>query len=121
MASAGGDPGGPELWELRKVALDRTYEGLPLATLRQWMLEARIDADDLLRPAGTSDWRRADAVPELARFFAAPQAAGAERLDAGAFSRSYRRNAGRASGAEATTVDLTPFIDITFLLLRKEK
>lgn len=99
-------------WSLKKTSIDRTYKSLPLETLQTWIIEARIDPDDLLMGPGDKTWRRADEIPEIAKYFA-PEGGG-EVITGGTFGS---RQLFGQKGEGELAVDLTPFIDITFLLL----
>jgi len=107
-------PPSPGSWRLRKVALDRTYADLTRERVEQWILEARIDPDDLVLPPGATEWVTAAQAPGLSRLFS-PAALGTERLDMGTFGASFQRS--RRARTGDTEVDITPFIDCTFLLL----
>lgn len=98
-------------WQLEKPELGQVYKDLPLATVKQWILEARIDASDSVKGPGTDGWVEARMVPELARFFS-PQSVGTDVISSADIGNPFGRREEEDLG-----VDLTPFIDITFLLL----
>jgi biopolymer transport protein ExbD len=88
------------------------YSGLPLGTLRQWVLEGRIEtSDELQRPEGTT-WYTASSLPELTRYFL--DGRGSEVISGGSFGSRKLFGERRE---EELGIDLTPFIDVTFLLL----
>ncbi len=67
--------------DLRIVRQQREYTAVPMSTLAQWAAEGRLEADDLVRPVGGSNWLAiahvnefAGHVPKAATAAAAPQA-----------------------------------------------
>jgi len=100
-----------EAWQFKKADSGQVYKDLPLATLQQWILEARIDAQDPVKGPGMADWAQAGAVPELLRYFS-PQRVGSDLISSADVGNPFG-----SRDEEELVMDLTPFIDITFLLL----
>ena len=98
-------------WQVKKDDSGQIYQDLPLHTIQQWILEARVEPNDLVRGTVMPDWLPANQVPELQRFFS-PRAMGSDVISRGDASNLFGRRE-----VEELGIDLTPFIDITFLLL----
>lgn len=113
---------GEQAYDLKVVALNREYLGLPLSTLMQWAMEGRIAPTDLVRPSGSETWQVVTDVREIAHIMPygpvrepslmheqVPEQAADE-----AATWTVRRPRRRG---EEIDLDMTPMIDVTFQLL----
>ncbi|BBM88264.1 ExbD/TolR family protein [Candidatus Uabimicrobium amorphum] len=98
-------------WHLKKRDSGKVYKDLDLGTLKTWILEARIEADDYVANSETKKWAKASSLKILQSYFA-PSATGSDVIS----SRDLRFG-WNTEDEESTNVDLTPMIDVTFLLL----
>ncbi|MBN2578155.1 MAG: biopolymer transporter ExbD [Pirellulales bacterium] len=103
--------------ELKVVSLGRVYGPVPMETLIRLATEGRISAEDLVRPAGATDWQPLTQIPALAAVVRVRPAGGAYAdFDEDEFAGSTLPRAGKRPEDE-TEIDMTPMIDCTFLLL----
>ena len=100
------------LWSLKKKESGKSYTKIPFGTLKAWILEARIDPQDFVTNAALREWVPADSIAELASFFA-PDAMGSDVVSGQEMSFPWQQ---RQAGDDVD-LDLTPMIDVTFLLL----
>lgn len=101
------------VWSVKKKSSGKIYQKLPFATLKAWILEARIDPDDLVTNAVLQKWTDAGDIDELAPFFA-PESLGSDVVSGGEIAFPWQTS---GKGSDDVELDLTPMIDITFLLL----
>jgi len=100
------------LWNLKKSDSGKIYKGLPLATLKTWILEVRIDADDYVTNATLKKWVRVSKIEELTPFFA-PESLGTDVISSEDLNLGWHRQGEN----QELEIDMTPMIDVTFLLL----
>lgn len=100
------------LWSLRKKGSQKVYSKIPFPKVKAWILEGRIDPDDLLSKE-SGQWVSAASIAELAAFFA-PDSLGAEVISSEDVGFAWRD---KENQEEEVAVDMTSMIDVTFLLL----
>ncbi|WP_372371316.1 ExbD/TolR family protein [Candidatus Uabimicrobium sp. HlEnr_7] len=98
-------------WNLKKRDSQKIYKDLPLATIKTWILEARIEADDYVSSAELKKWVKASSLSIFESYFA-PSSTGSDVISSRDLSFGWSTD-----DDEDTHVDLTPMIDVTFLLL----
>jgi len=89
------------LWEVRRHADGETVERLPIDRLRLLITKGLLTAEDYARRPTGGAWRQIGTIDELA----------------GSLSGSRSRSGRRRQPAEEEDFDMTPMIDVTFLLL----
>lgn len=107
------DKSGEELWSLKKKDTGKVYAKLTFATVKAWILEARIDPEDLLTNQQLRRWVTASSVGELAPFFA-PETMGAQVISGEDMGFGWQS---KDNEEEEVGFDMTPIIDLTFNLL----
>lgn len=102
--------------ELKVVSLNRVYRPVPFDKLVQLAAQGRLSANDQVRPLGTETWYPVTEVPALAAALPEPAsvaAGGPVEIESGE-RWTMPSSAGKAEEAD---MDITPMIDVTFLLL----
>jgi biopolymer transport protein ExbD len=99
------------------VETNTAYRAVPFETVANWMQQGRLLGEDRVRPAGTQDWYRIDAIPALMPYLPVeePQRIEdeAEALEPVEAEFNFRR----PEGADEDDPDMIPLIDITLVLL----
>ncbi len=101
------------LWALRKRDSKKIYKGLPLATIKAWILEARIEPDDYVTNTEIKKWAPASSIDELVAYFS-PDTLGSGVMSGRDTKLPWES---RSSSEDEMTIDMTPMIDVTFILL----
>jgi biopolymer transport protein ExbD len=99
-----------ETWELKKADTGKIYPNLSLDVLKKWFLEERIDENDLLISNNMHNWKRAKEIESLQKYVN-KDIIGPSVLTENDFS--FMDN----EVEEELDLDMTPMIDVTFLLL----
>lgn len=102
----------PELlWKLKKKDTGKVYGKISFAKLKAWILEARIEPFDYVTNPQLKQWVEAVSIQELAPFFT-PDSMGSEVISTQDIGFAWK-----TKDDEELTLELTPMIDVTFLLL----
>ena len=99
-----------EIWQLKKEDTGKIYPGLTLDILKKWFLEERIDENDLLMSNNMYSWKKAKEIDSLQKYLNR-DIIGPSILTENDFS--FMDN----EAEEELELDMTPMIDVTFLLL----
>ena len=101
-----------ELWHLKKKKSGKEYPNIPFDALKTWIFEARVETYDYLRTSSMKKWVKASSIKELAPFFA-PASLGSDVISSQDVGFSFLGD----NDEEELSIELTPMIDVTFLLL----
>lgn len=98
-------------WNLKKRDSGKVYKDLTLETLKTWILEARVEADDYVTNSQLKKWVKASSLNIFESYFA-PSSTGSDVVSSRDLSFGWSTDED-----DDNNVDLTPMIDVTFLLL----
>lgn len=99
------------------VAANTVTKEVPFHIVTDWVSQAKVTADDRVKPSGTADWYQFGAVQAFQPYF--PQAVEhrandmAEALEPVEFELEWKKS----SEEEDDDVDMIPLIDISLVLL----
>lgn len=99
-----------EHWSLRKHDSKKVYKNLPFSTIKVWILEARIEPQDYVTNAQLQKWVKVSSLKSLQSYFSS-------NTSDVISSRDVRFAWSNSDEEEGVDIDLTPMIDVTFLLL----
>jgi biopolymer transport protein ExbD len=99
------------LWTVKKKDSNKLYSNIPFLTLKAWILEARVSPHDLVTNPDIAKWIEAGKISEFAPFFA-PDSFGTDVVSSQDMGLPWQTEA-----EEDVDFDITPMIDVTFLLL----
>jgi len=99
------------------VASNTVYKEVPYHVVTDWVQQARLGADDMLKPSGTANWFKLGALPLFQPYLprAEPQKAEdvAEALEPIEMDFNWKRR----HDDDDDDVDMIPLIDISLVLL----